>query len=192
MLSISFFRKNRNNNDGLQCYCKVCQNKATKTYKHNKGLQQPFYENKDCSCYLGVHVAERILSVAFKDVKRMPYNHRGYDFICGKGFKIDVKSSCRRKPKYGSSLWHFTIKHNKEADYFLCIAFDSRQSLTPEHVWLIPGNVVNSKELFGILESKLDSWAKYERPIDNVIVSCETMRSLCQKSIHYQTPKQNV
>lgn len=88
--------------------------------------------NKNCPTFLGCHVAERVLSHVFKDVDRMPSNNRGYDFICNKGMKIDVKSACLHKDKY-----HFIINHNKIADYFLFIAFDNRTNLNPQHIWLI-------------------------------------------------------
>jgi hypothetical protein len=59
----------------------------------------------------------------------------------------------------------------------LCIAFNDRQSLTPEHVWLIPAHIVNSKVLLGIPESRLDAWNTYERSIEKVISLCEVLRS---------------
>ena len=62
-------------------------------YRHGK---QPFNGNRDCTLFLGVHVAERVLSKVFKDVERMPMNNPGYDFICGGGYKIDVKSPTAR------------------------------------------------------------------------------------------------
>lgn len=40
--------------------------------------EKPASENKQCPAFLGVHVAERVLSKVFKDVKRMPPNNRGY------------------------------------------------------------------------------------------------------------------
>ncbi len=94
--------------------------------------------NKKCGIFLGCHVAERVLSHVFKDVQRMPNGNRGFDFICNKGFKIDVKSSCLRK----NNSYIFHITKNKIADYFLCIGFDNRDDLNPQHIWLMKGDEV--------------------------------------------------
>lgn len=99
-----------------------------------------YNENKNCSLYLGVHVAERVLSYIFKNVQKMPMKNQGYDFVCGKGFKIDVKSGVLQYKKDGSVIWYFHTKKNIIADYFLFIAFDNRTDLNPCHIWLIEGN----------------------------------------------------
>lgn len=133
--------------------------------------------NKTCASYLGCTVAERVLSYVFKDVERMPYNNPGYDFICGKGFRIDVKSTCRRKHETWSDQWGFGIRYNTIADYFLCIAFDNREDLNPEHIWLIPGSDINDKSNAVISESTLDKWSRYElNKLDNVISCCNILR----------------
>lgn len=139
----------------------------------------PYYENKDCSNYLGRHIAERILSKYFEDIKHMPYQNQGYDFVCKKGYKIDVKSSClHSNDKYKNPLWSFDINHNKIADYFLCIAFDNRDNLTPMRLWLIPGNVISNKHALIITNSErsLSTWKEYEKPIDKVEMCCEHLR----------------
>ncbi len=95
--------------------------------------------NKKCGMFLGCHVAEKVLGHVFKDVKRMSSNNKGYDFICNKGFKIDVKSSCLHK----KNNYQFSIKYNKIADYFLCIGFDNRETLNPQHIWLFKSNDIS-------------------------------------------------
>lgn len=134
-------------------------------------------ESKDCSQYLGVHIAERLLSKVFDDVTRMPYNNPGYDFICRKGYKIDVKSSVLiHERKYNK--WSFTIKHNKVADYFALLAFDNRDDLNPIHFWLVPNSVVSDK--FGISISpngrNIKKLSIYEKPIDKLEMCCNTMK----------------
>ena len=101
-------------------------------------LRRNFYQTqwKDCGIFLGCHVAERVLSYVFKDVKRMPYGNKGFDFICNKGHKIDSKASCLND----DNIYMFDIKHNKIADYFLLIGFDDRENLNPQHIWLIKGD----------------------------------------------------
>lgn len=133
--------------------------------------------NPKCSIYLGVVVAERMLSKVFKNVERMPLNNPGYDFICNNNFAIDVKSACH--PKNRSDLWMFAIKRNQEADYFLCIAFDTRKDLNPQHIWLIPSTVLNHLMGTSISISTLDKWAKYELidKLDDVLACCDAMKN---------------
>ncbi len=105
---------------------------------HKFGRYLPMNENKDCSLYLGVYIAENVLSKTFKNIKRYPSNNEGFDFICENGYKIDVKSSCLRN----GNFWAFTINKNKIADYFLLIAFNDRENLNPLHIWLIKCNEI--------------------------------------------------
>lgn len=132
--------------------------------------------NSLCTLYLGVVVAERILSEIFNDVCRMPPRNRGFDFICGGGYKIDVKSACTRKMRRS---WNFMIRRNAVADYFLCLAFDNRDDLNPIHLWLIPGTEVNHLTTASISEGTVDKWAQYELTdkLDQVISRCNAMRS---------------
>jgi len=133
---------------------------------------RPFNENKECTQYLGVHIAERVLSHVFKDVVKMPHNNPGYDFICKKGMKVDVKSSCQ----YKNGSWLFTIRRNTAADYFLCLAFDNRENLNPLHAWLIPGSAVNHISCTSISPSTLHKWDEYALDISKISACCDTMR----------------
>jgi hypothetical protein len=145
---------------------------------HALGKKRPMNIAKDCASYLGVYVAERALSRFFDHIERMPINHPGYDFICGKGFKIDVKSSCCLPGNVNSSYWFFTINRNTVADYFLCLAFDNRESLNPMHVWLIPGKAVNDRRGICISNSQkgIKKYAQYEQPLDKVNKCCTEMK----------------
>jgi hypothetical protein len=111
----------------------------------------------------------------------MPNNTPGFDFICGRGFKIDCKSACKRHN--GGSItagWFFGIKRNTVADYFVCLAFDNRTSLTPVHVWLIPGKLVNHLASLTIMENikMIEKWREFERPADQVRACCEQLKSI--------------
>lgn len=171
-------------------WCKTCQKKCSSEWvdknrarknaynsewRHARGIRRPLESAKDCASYLGVHVAERVLSAVFENIERMPTNNPGYDFICGKGYKIDVKSSCLYH-KDTHTWWAFTINRNATADYFLCLAFDDRKNLNPMHVWLIPGNLINQQKALGISNKSLRKWSKFERPLDKVIESCRAIR----------------
>jgi len=98
----------------------------------------PMKINKKCASFLGCHVAERVLSHVFKDVEKMPYGNIGFDFICNKGFKIDVKASCL----HVNNSYAFHINRNKIADYFLLVGFDNRENLNPQHIWLMKSNII--------------------------------------------------
>lgn len=128
--------------------------------------------NKMCPHYLG-YIAEIILSNVYKDVKVMPINNHGYDFICNRGMKIDVKSAATGDKGY----WLFAIRKNQIADYFLCIAFNNRDDLyNPVHLWLIPANKVNRFVGLTIRKNTVDKWSKYELPLNKVMSCCDSLR----------------
>jgi len=152
---------------------------------HKRGKCKPFSENKECADYLGIHIAERILSKIFQNVDRMPNCNPGYDFICNKGYKIDVKSACLFKSK-----WLFHIYNNKIADYFLLLAFDNRTDLNPIHMWLIRNNeIINTRRTSCIINEKLgvtiynsnyglSIYSKYEinDKLDKVKLCCNELK----------------
>ena len=147
--------------------------KASTARTNRKRGHLPFDENKECSQFLGIHVAERVLRHIFNDVKMMPMHNRGYDFVCNRNKKIDAKSSCTRKNR---NRWTFTINHNTIADYFLCLAFDNREDLNPLYIWLLPGDKVNHLSAASISKSTIDTWNEYRLDIDNVSACCDVMR----------------
>lgn len=182
-------RKDKNGEPNLVIStCKTCEKQKQREwhkvhpkyvthYRHRVGICRPMMDAKDCSSYLGVYVAERALSKFFDNIQRMPPNNPGYDFLCGGGHKIDVKSSCLRHYR-GHPGWYFYIKRNQIADYFLCLAFDNRENLNPLHVWLLPAVLVNKKmsKLISDVPWVLAKWAQYEYPLDRVIACCTQIR----------------
>ena len=152
-----------------------------KMYKYIKqyyydNIGQPMSENKECSSYLGMHIAEQVLSKIFKDVEIMPINNTGYDFTCNKGMKIDVKSSTVDMSGRSLGRWAFVIKRNIIADYFLCLAFDNRKNLNPLHIWLLPSKYVNHLTKISISKSTINKWDEYRLDINKVISCCNTMK----------------
>lgn len=129
--------------------------------------------NKNCPTHLGCYIAEQVLTKTFKNVKIMPHNNHGFDVICDKDYKIDIKSAATGDKR---SSWMFTLDQNKIADYFLCIAFDNRDDLNIEHLWLILGKDVNYRITISISKSTLSKWFKYEQPLDEVIACCNEMK----------------
>lgn len=175
------FYKSGKNAGYPRAWCRSCSTKTNQEWIHQTGRKRRMTEATDCTLYLGVHIAERALSTYFIEITRMPFGNPGYDFVCGKGFKIDVKSSCRRQPqrKKDSDRWSFHTEKNVIADFFLCLAFDSRESLNPEHIWLVPSKVCQSKNIISMSNSpvSLKKWEPYERPLGEVVARCTSMRA---------------
>lgn len=182
----------KDDNDFRECWAKENGYKSLTDYKlHNDyklGKNKPMSKNKSCAQYLGVHIAERVLSHVFEDIKRMPLHNHGYDFICKKGHKIEVKSGCIRKGKH-LIYWQFNINKNAIADYFLLLAFDNRTDLNPMHIWLIKGTDIvgiiekselNKHNIFHLSnkDKSILSYKKYELidKLDKVIDCCDTLK----------------
>lgn len=154
--------------------CNKCNNISKLNRGYIRGLHQPMDRNKTCALWLGVHITETALSKFFDVFTKMPACNPGYDYICGKGFKIDVKSSCIRRNPYKTTAyeyWKFHTDGNKMPDYFLCVGLDNRVNISILHVWLIPQSVVDNKVSFTVTNSSkiLRKWEKYEQPLDRVI-----------------------
>lgn len=147
--------------------------RAAQIRSSRKRGAKPMDKNTACSAYLGVHVAEQVLSKVFKSVERMPHNNTGFDFICNHGKKIDVKSSCQTK----RDTWTFNIGRNIIADFFLCLAFDNRDDLNPLNIWLIPGSEVSHKYSISFKDIGKNKWTKYQLDINKVVTCCDVMRS---------------
>lgn len=175
--------------------CKKCHNKRQRlwqkdnqekikmiwTRSNRKQGKKPLNENKECSAYLGVHIAERVLCHVFKDVKVMPYGNRGYDIICNRGMLIDIKSGCMLSHLVDGKeyfRWMFTIERNTTADYFLCIAFDNRTDLNPLHVWLLPGCKLNHLKHASISPSTIHKWDVHRLCISKISTCCDAIRGV--------------
>lgn len=171
-----------------QQICKSCNSKQTRSWynanpekarilrekdSRNRG-HKSFHENRNCPAFLGVHVAERVLSHVFKDVERMPLKNTGYDFICNKGKKIDVKSACMGSHEQ----WVFHIRHNTTADYFLCLAFDNREELNPLHIWLLPGTAINYRISASVCLNTISKWDEYRLDISKVTSCCNILKGV--------------
>jgi len=171
--------------------CKPCLRKYTTQWVKNnpekmailverqerKNGVKPMSENKECSAYLGIYVAERVLANVFKNVEVMPYSNPGFDFICNRGKKIDVKSACTvHGVGNRSSCWNFHIDKNKTPDYFLCLAFDDRTNLNPLHIWLIPSHIINHLVSASISISTISKWDEYMLNTNDVIEQCNILK----------------
>jgi hypothetical protein len=161
-----------------RAYYKKHPGRSTEYY-HRIGKSRAMSEAKDCSNYLGIVVAERVLVGFFDHIQRMPNNNPGYDYICGKGFKIDVKSSCLNTDAgHRVQRWVFHTCKNEIADYFLCLAFDDRENLEPKHVWLVPSSDVHEQFKFSVMNNErgIAKWSQHERSLDRVIACCDKIK----------------
>lgn len=112
----------------------------------NNGDNIPMSENEDCAQYLGIYISERLLSKIYDNVIRMPYGNPGFDFICNKGFRIQVKTRCLSD---GNRKWQFPIKYNDNTDYFMLVAVDNRIALNMMHLWLIKkDDIIRGEEFY--------------------------------------------
>ena len=175
--SLTEFNKDNSRNDGHRHDCRKCDNTASQKYQRNVIGRLSMSENKKCAAYLGIAVAERLIIHIFNDVKVMSYGNPGYDFICANDKKIDVKSGCLLLNHGKLSRWNFNIEKNQIADYFLLLAFNSRNELEPQHMWLIPGNILNHLTGATISPSTIDKWDQYRQPINETVECCNEIKS---------------
>lgn len=133
---------------GFRCY-----NECQQEWRHNKGIQLPIFENKDCSSYLGVYIIERkvakyVLPIIISDIeKEMPYGNHGYDFVCKEDIKVEVKARCLCL-KNDSYVLDYNISYNNIADYFMLVAIDNRVDINILHIWLIKKDDIIRGEKF--------------------------------------------
>ena len=187
--SINEFYKDKNKKDSKRSHCKKCSTKEAKDYylKHSTRIKEYYkniirqrnghismYENKSCSSYLGIVIGESLCKYLFKDVEVMPMHNPGFDIICNRGKKIDVKTSSIRKGKYPS--WSFKIRKNTIADFFIFVAFDNVKNLNPLYMWLIPGKEINNQAKTQISLSTIHKWNKWKRNINDVQLCCSEMK----------------
>lgn len=187
---------------GKASYCKTCHSvkrkenyqrrreesniRSKKYYEEHKDeirKQQgktSMYENRSCASYLGIVIAERLCRYLFKDVKVMPRNNTGYDIVCNKGKKIDVKAGCitftGKNPR-----WIFNIDYNTTADFFILVAFDNRTDLNPLHLWMIPGKEFNENSSKSISPPRIHKWDKWKRDINDAQLCCTEIKEKKQE-----------
>jgi len=154
--------------------------KQNKEWYERTGRQQKgkisMYEDKLCPAYLGIVIAERLVRHLFNDVEVMPYGNPGFDFICNKGKKIDVKSSCTQISPEKYVRWKFVVDHNITTDFFILVAFDNRTDINPLYLWMIPGKEVNDQGSISISPSTIHKWDKWKRDINDAQICCTEMK----------------
>jgi len=176
LLPISEFQLKSGSKDGYNNKCKVCTNKDRLAWRHKTGQNETYVKDHEWNMKFGCKIGEEVAARYFVEPIQMPYNNPGYDLICKNGHTIDVKCAITSQNR-----WAFTIRKNTNCDYFLLLAFDSKESLKPQHIWLIPGNAIigkrelNSRVSFSISSSTLSKIAQYEKPVEKLECCCQSM-----------------
>lgn len=152
------------------------RNYYEKTGREKAG-KKSMYKDKTTPQYFGIVIGEQLIRHLFKDVIVMPPNNIGFDFICNKGKKIDVKTGCTQGIKYKHPKWNFHIRNNTTADFFICVAFDNRTDLNPLYMWLIPGYILNIQSGAQISQSTIHKWDKWKMDIDDAQMCCNEMKN---------------
>ena len=117
-------------------------------------------------------LAEKMVSDVF-GYKRMPFTNLGYDVLDEHGHTIDIKNSCLGAGGYTKCGWNYCIKCNKQPEYFILVALDGRKSLTPMHIWKVPGHIINQKKCLYISKTDHPQWDRYELPIAALRIAYE-------------------
>ena len=172
----SKFKPDKSVKSGISGMCNRCHSDYVRERNHKLGRTIPYNKLKTCSSYLGVHVAERLLCKVFNNVEQMPLGNSGFDFVCGKGKKVDSKCSTEKHEHGHCVRWRFDIEKNVTADYFACIAFDNRTDINPLYFWLIPGHKINHLRCFTVSISTIDKWDIYRQPVDRMLKCCSSIR----------------
>jgi len=157
----SEFYKDHVTKDGSAPWCKECKSEYNRSYYKNHHVKK-MSENKKCPVYLGIYINERILKHVMPNAVLMNYANPGFDLVCGKGYLVDAKSSVLHHRKNQGPYWMFGINKNKTPDYFLLTAYTDRESLNIDHMWLIPGDVINDKTIVGLSLSTIHKWDDYK------------------------------
>ena len=159
----------------------TCYDEYVKVWKYYPGIPSPIKEDRMDNRFLGIYIGENAINKIFEGSKRMRPHNPGYDILCPKGYKIDVKATVLSR--YNTYI--FDISKNKTADYFVMIGFNNIIDLEPLHLWIIGGNeklhtgtTINDKNKLVILNEPLylEKYEKYEK-IDNL----ESLKILCNE-----------
>lgn len=116
----------------------TCYEEYSKIWKYYPGMSDPIKENRKDARFLGSYIAENSILKLFEGSQGTNYANPGYDIICGKGYKIDVKAATLSQ----YNIFHFHIGRNMIADYFILVGFDNIINLRPLHLWIINANEI--------------------------------------------------
>lgn len=157
----------------------TCYGEYEKVWMYYPEMPIPIKENRKDPRFIGIYIAENGIAKIYEGSQRMPYFNPGYDIICPKGHKIDVKATVLNR----YNMFNFRIDQNKIADYFVLVAFNNIIELKPLHLWIVKGdediygNQVNNMSTISILNEPkyLGMYEEYEK-IDKL----KKLKILCE------------
>jgi hypothetical protein len=158
----------------------TCYGEYEKIWSYYPGMPSPIKENRRDARFLGTYIAENGIAKIYEGSQRMAYYNRGYDILCPKGYKIDVKATVLNQ----YNIFNFTINKNKIADYFALVVFNNIIELVPIHMWIIKsdenidGRIINKLTKLTIPNEPkhLSKYGKYEK-LDKL----DVLKNLCEK-----------
>lgn len=158
----------------------TCYGEYEKIWSYYPGMPSPIKENRRDTRFIGTYIAENGIAKIYEGSQRMAYYNRGYDILCPKGYKIDVKATVLNQ----YNMFNFGINKNNLADYFILVAFNNIIELIPMHMWIIKsdenidGRVINklAKLIISNEPKYLDKYSKYEK-LDKL----DMLKNLCEK-----------
>ena len=182
--SLDEFYKDKSSKDGKRSICKECNKEKCKDYYYHGGGREKqgwksMYKNKSSPQFIGIVVAERLIKHLFNDFEMMPPNFPGYDAVCNKGKKINIKASTAHMQQNKNSVtstWLFAIRKNKVPDFYLLMAFDDTIDLNPLNVWLVRGSEINNQTGVRISSSTIHKWDKWKMDLNDARMCCDLMK----------------
>lgn len=134
----------------------TCYREYEQVWMYYPEMPSPIKENRTDPRFIGIYIAENGIAKIYEGSQRMPYCNPGYDIICPKGYKIDVKSTVLNR----YNTLNFRINQNMITDYFALIAFNNIIELKPMYMWLIQGD----EDVYGCPIRTLDTLTILNEP----------------------------
>lgn len=158
----------------------TCYEEYMDAWKYYPGMPNPTKENRLLKSFIGSYIAENGISKLFEGCQKMKKNNPGYDIICPKGYKLDVKASVLSR----FNTFGFHIAKNQIADYFILVGFDNVINLKPLYLWILKrDDIVRGrciKDIEGIYVSNdpesIKQFEKYSR-----IYKLKELTNICEE-----------
>jgi len=163
----------------------TCYEEYTKVWEYYPGMPDPIKENRKDARFIGIYIAENSVSKLFEDTKQMRYGNPGYDIICKKGYKIEVKAATLAR----NNTLSFHLGKNKIADYFILIGFNNIIELKPLYLWIIKSDeIIRGSRLKDIDVLSISNETELVKPFRkyNKIDKLEKLKEICKGFNEYE------
>lgn len=163
----------------------TCYEEYTKVWKYYPGMPNPIRENRKDPRFIGLYVAENGVLKLFEGSKQMKRGNPGYDIICDKGYKIEVKAATLTR--YNTLVFH--LEKNKIADYFILIGFNNIIELKPLYLWVIKSDeIIRESCIKDIDVLSISNEPELAKPFEkyNRIDKLEKLKEICKGFNEYE------